>query len=84
MATSEVVKYMSAKASVTMRLISSGMVKSQLRMPASIWATLVHSFLATMEQAMVEVTSPTTMTRSVGCSIKSFSKATMMPAVCSA
>ena len=37
-----------------------------------------------IKQAIVEVTSPTTSTRSVGCSIKSFSNATMMAAVCSA
>ena len=40
--------------------------------------------LATMEQAMVELTSPTTMTRSVGFVNRSFSNAIIIAAVCSA
>ena len=43
--------------SVTIRLISSGMLQSPERIPPSTWATGMHSFYAAMAQAMVEVTS---------------------------
>ena len=46
------------------RLISSGMVRARLRSPASTWAVGMHIFLASMAHAMVELTSPTTNTRS--------------------
>ena len=84
LATSLVVKNQSVNVSVTILLISSGIVRSQLRMPASTCATCVCSFLATIAQAIVEVTSPTTITKSAGCAISSFSNAIMICAVSSA
>ena len=59
-----VTKNQSEILSVTSRLISSGMVMSPLRSPASTCATGMFSFFATMEQASVEFTSPTTSTAS--------------------
>ena len=53
--------------SVSTRLISSGIVRSQLRSPASTCATRTPSLPATSAQARVELTSPTTTTQS-GCS----------------
>ena len=58
--TSLVVKNQLVIASVTMRLISSGIVQSPERMPASTCATGTCSFCAAMAQAIVELTSPTT------------------------
>ena len=54
----------SATESVTIRLISSGIVRSKLRSPASRCATGRTNFLATIAAAMVEFTSPTTTTQS--------------------
>ncbi len=54
----------SASRSVTMRLISSGIVRSRLRRPASTCAIGITSFAATSDAAIVEFTSPTTTTRS--------------------
>ncbi len=54
----------SASESVTILLISSGMVLSNDRRPASRWATGMLSFTAVSVAAMVEFTSPTTMTMS--------------------
>ncbi len=54
----------SASASVTRRLISSGIVRSNERRPASTWATRTPSFAATRVQAIVEFTSPTTTSQS--------------------
>ena len=51
-------------ASVRMRLISSGIVRSKLRRPASTWATGTPSLTAVRAQAIVELTSPTTTTAS--------------------
>ena len=48
--------------SVRTRLISSGMVRSKLRRPASTWATGMPSFTAVIVAATVEFTSPTTTT----------------------
>src|SRR5689334_15277159 len=45
-----------------MRLISSGMVRSNDRSPASTWATGMPRFTATSAHAIVELTSPTTTT----------------------
>ena len=45
LANSLVVKNQFVMASVTMRLISSGMVQSPERMPPSTWATGMHEFL---------------------------------------
>ena len=55
-------------ASVRMRLISSGIVRSKLRRPASTWATGTPSLTAVRAQAIVELTSPTTTTASGRCS----------------
>ncbi len=54
-------------ASVTSRLISSGMRRSPLRRPASRCTTGIHSLAPTIAQAAVELTSPTTTIQS-GCS----------------
>jgi len=51
--------------SVTRRLISSGIVQSPERMPASTCATGTRSFCAAIAQAIVEVTSPTTRQQSL-------------------
>jgi hypothetical protein len=48
----------SASRSVTRRLISSGMVRSPLRSPASTCAVRTPSFAATTLAASVEFTSP--------------------------
>ena len=45
-----------------MRLISSGMLRSKLRSPASTWATGISSLAAVSAQASVEFTSPATTT----------------------
>ncbi len=55
---------------------------SPLRKPASTWATGMSSFLASMEQASVEFTSPTTSTQSGRAFWQISSKATMILAVC--
>ena len=55
---------MSASTSVTSLLISSGMVLSKERRPASRCATLIPILVAAIVAAMVELTSPTTTTRS--------------------
>jgi hypothetical protein len=73
LATSLVVKYQLVIESVTRRLISSGMVQSPDRIPASTCATGTRSFCAAMAQAMVEVTSPTTRQSSLRASSSSFS-----------
>ena len=43
---------------MTRRLISSGMVRSKLRRPASTWASGICSLAATRAAATVEFTSP--------------------------
>ena len=74
----------SASWSVTRRLISSGMVRSRERRPASTWATRTPSLAHTRAQATVELTSPTTTTQS-GCHSRTTgSKAIMTRAVCAA
>ncbi len=65
LAVSLVVKNQLVIASVTMRLISSGIAQSPERMPPSTCATGTCSFCAVIAQAMVEVTSPTTSTESL-------------------
>ena len=57
-------KSWSASWSVTIRLISSGIVRSKLRRPASMWATGISSLAAVSAAARVELTSPGTTTRS--------------------
>jgi hypothetical protein len=74
-------KNQSEMLSVTRRLISSGIRMSPLRRPASTWATGMSSFLASMEQASVEFTSPTTSTQSGRAFWQISSKATMILAV---
>ena len=74
----------SATASVTIRLTSSGMARSKLRRPASTWATGMCSLTAVRAQARVELTSPTTTTRSGRSARQTFSNSTMTRAVCSA
>ena len=68
-------------ASVRMRLISSGMVRSKLRRPASTWATGTPSLTAVRAQAIVELTSPTTTTASGRCSSTTGSNRFMTSAV---
>ncbi len=70
--------------SVTMRFVSSGIVRSKLRSPASTCATGTSSFAATSEHASVEFTSPTTATRSGRSRSTTPSKAVMILAVCAA
>ena len=54
----------SASSSATIRLISSGIVRSKLRRPASTCATGIAELAATSAAASVELTSPGTTTRS--------------------
>ncbi len=54
----------SLNSSATIRFISSGMLRSKLRSPASRWANWTPSFTATSATASVEFTSPGTITRS--------------------
>ena len=81
---SSVTKNRSLMASVSFRLISSGIDMSKDRRPASTWATFVPSFFAGSAHPMVEFTSPTTTTQSGFSWRRYFSKATMILAVCSA
>ena len=64
-AVSLVVKNQSVMASVTIRLISSGIDQSPERIPPSTWATRIHSLRAAIAHAIVEVTSPTTRQKSL-------------------
>ena len=63
-ASGECMKRNSESASVTTRLISSGIVRSKLRSPASIWPTGISSFAAARLAPSVELTSPGTSTTS--------------------
>ena len=83
-ASGEGVQRISAMESVTMRLISSGMVRSKERRPASRWAVLIPSLAAARVAAAVELTSPTTMVRSGRVSRSIFSYSIMTLPVCSA
>jgi len=67
-----------------MRLISSGMLRSKLRKPASTCATLMPSLAHTSVQARVELTSPTTTTQSGRSCSHTGSKAAITLAVCTA
>ena len=69
LACSLVVKNQLLTASVARRLISSGIVQSPERIPASTCATGTCSFCAVMAQAIVEVTSPTTRQQALRCCI---------------
>ncbi len=79
-----VTKNQSLIASVTRRLISSGIAMSPLRSPASTCATGTCSFLATIEHASVEFTSPTTSVHAGRWRWTISSYATMIFAVCCA
>ncbi len=74
----------SLRASVTTRLISSGIVRSKDRSPASTCATLMPHFEAVSAPASVELTSPTTTTRSGRTSPSTGSSPVITRAVCSA
>jgi hypothetical protein len=67
-----------------MRLISSGIVRSPLRRPASTWATRIPSLLATSAAAAVEFTSPYTTTQFGRSASRTGSIRSMMRAVCTA
>ena len=69
-------------ASATIRLISSGIVRSKLRRPDSMWATGMPSFAAVSAAASVELTSPGTITRSGRSSSRTGSRRSIMRAVC--
>jgi hypothetical protein len=71
-------------ASVTRRLISSGMRRSPLRSPASRCTTGIQSLVPTWAQAAVELTSPTTTIQSGFSRSAIFSYAIITPPVCSA
>jgi hypothetical protein len=70
--------------SVIRRFTSSGMVMSKLRSPASTWATGMCSLAATRAAAIVEFTSPYTMTSAGERLVNSRSSPIMSAAVCSA
>ncbi len=70
--------------SATMRLISSGIVRSKLRSPDSRWATSMPRRDAQMAAATVEFTSPGTITRSGRSAARMGSSRSMTRAVCSA
>ncbi len=57
-------KSSSEKRSATIRLHSSGIVRSKLRRPDSTWAVGMPSLTAVSTAARVELTSPGTTTRS--------------------
>src|SRR2546430_15381721 len=63
-----------------MRLISSGMLRSKLRSPASTWARGNDILLATRPAAIVDVTSPTTITRLGRASVNTQASRTMVSA----
>ena len=67
--------------SVTRRLISSGIVSSKLRRPASTWAIGSPVFDATSAAATVELTSPYTIASAGSSAAKAPSRATMIAAV---
>ena len=71
----------SESASVTSRLISSGMLRSKLRNPASTCTTGICRLAAASEQARVLFTSPKTTTALGGFSCSNSSKRSRMRAV---
>ena len=82
LAPSDVVNDISEILSVRTLFTSSGMDMSLDLKPASTWATAIPSFLAVIEQANVELTSPTTMTI-VGFFLRhTFSNSIIILAVC--
>ena len=83
-APSSVMNRTSATASVSTRLISSGIVRSKLRRPASTWTTGMPSFTAVRVAASVEFTSPTTSTASGRDAVSTGSRRRITSAVCTA
>ncbi len=82
-ASSEWASRMSLTWSVRTRLCSSGIARSKLRSPASMWAIGMRSFTAASAPASVELTSPATTQRSISRSISTRSTPTSAFAVCS-
>ena len=74
----------SAKRSATIRFTSSGIVRSKLRRPDSMWATGIPIFTAVSAAARVELTSPGTITRSGCSSSRTGSRRSIVRAVCAA
>ncbi len=70
--------------SATMRLISSGIVRSKERRPASTWPIGMSSFDAVSAAAAVEFTSPGTSTTSGSASSSTGSSRSITRAVCCA
>ena len=68
---------------MTIRLISSGIVRSKLRSPDSTWPTGIPSRAAQSAAARVELTSPGTRTRSGRSSRSTGSSRSSTRAVCS-
>ena len=83
-ASSEWASRMSLRWSVSTRLCSSGIARSKLRRPASMWAIGTPSFTAASAAASVELTSPATTQRSISRSSRTRSTPTRAFAVCSA
>ena len=75
-------KSWSASWSVTIRFSSSGIVRSKLRSPASMWATGTRILAAVSAAATVELTSPGTITRSGRSSASTGSSRSITRAVC--
>ena len=77
-------KSSSEKRSATIRLTSSGIVRSKLRRPDSTWATGIPIFTAVRTAARVELTSPGTITRSGASSTRTGSRRSIVRAVIAA
>ena len=77
-------KRCSENSSATIRLISSGIVRSKLRRPDSMWATGICILTAVSTAARVELTSPGTITRSGRSSSRTGSRRSIVRAVCTA
>ena len=75
-------KSSSESSSATIRLISSGIVRSKLRRPDSTWATAIPIFAAVSAAARVELTSPGTTTRSGRSAASTGSSRSIVRAVC--
>ncbi len=77
-------KRYSANSSATIRLTSSGIVRSKLRRPDSTWASGMPILTAVSAVARVELTSPGTITRSGRSSSSTGSSRSIVRAVCCA
>ncbi len=69
---------------MTSRLISSGIVRSKLRRPDSMWAIGIRAWAAAIAAARVELTSPGTTTSSGASCSNTGSMRSMTRAVCCA